>query len=52
VLAFVVEGRRRLLRREFLTGILAAFTALGIFTGCSSEETQRSSEVRDREEVE
>jgi hypothetical protein len=52
VLVFAAEGRRRFLRREILIGILAIFAAVGILTGCGSEETQRSSEARDREEVE
>jgi hypothetical protein len=52
VLVFAAEGRRRLLRREILIGILAVFAAAGVFTSYGSEETQRSSEARDREEVE
>jgi hypothetical protein len=39
VLVFAAEGRRRLLRREILIGILAIFAAVGILTGCGSEET-------------
>ncbi len=52
MLVFAAEGRRRLLRREILIGILAVFAAAGVFTSCGPEETQRSSEARDREEVE
>lgn len=39
-------------RREILIGVLAALTAAGVLTGCNPEETQRSPEARDREEVE
>lgn len=52
MLVFAAEGRRRLLRREILIGILAVFAAAGVFTSCGPEETQRSSKARDREEVE
>lgn len=41
-----------MLRREILIGILAVFTAAGVFTSYGPEETQRSSEAHDREQVE